>query len=120
MLNKSKIKMGSNRSFGLVLFIVLFIIAIWPVINGEDFSQIRTLPFYFSLFFLILGLMKSKLLTPLNRLWFIFGLLLGAIMAPIVMGIVFFLVITPIALIMKLLGKDLLNLKKKYFQILLD
>ena len=62
--------------------------------------------------FLILGLMNSKLLTPLNVLWSKFGILLGSIVAPIVMGIVFFLVITPTGFVMKIMGKDLLNKKK--------
>ena len=65
-----------------------------------------------SLIFLSLGLLNSKLLTQLNRLWFKFGIILGNFIAPIIMGLVFFLVVTPIGLIMKLLGKDLINLKK--------
>ena len=64
-----------------------------------------------SIIFLVLGLMNSKFLNPLNKLWFKFGIMLGAIIAPIVMSIVYFLVVTPIALIMRVLGKDVLNLK---------
>ena len=110
MLEKfSKVKIGSNRSFGFVFFIVFFIVAFWNF-RGE-FSQIRTIPLYISLVFLILGLINSKLLTPLNKLWFKFGMLLGAIIAPFVMMLVFFIVVTPIGLIMKLMGKDLLNKK---------
>ena len=60
----------------------------------------------------ILGLINSNFLTPLNKLWFKFGKLLGFIVAPIVMGVIFFLIITPTGFIMKMLGKDLLN--KKY------
>jgi len=110
MQNKSKIKMGSNKSFGIVFFIVFFIIAFWSF--RGDFSQIKVLPIIFSLIFLILGLKNSNLLTPLNKIWFKFGMLLGAIVSPIVMAAIFFLVVTPIGLIMQLLGKDLL--KKKY------
>ena len=109
MLQKSKIKMSSNRNFGLVFCIVFLIISLWPLIHGE---QVRIWSSIISFVFLILGLMNSKLLTPLNKLWFKFGMILGAIVAPVVMGVVFFLVITPIGIFMKIIGKDLLN--KKY------
>ena len=110
MKNKPKIKIGSNRSFGLVFFTVFFIFAFWSY--RGDLSQIKVVPFLFSLTFLILGLINSNLLTPLNKLWFKFGILLGAIIAPIVMGIIFFAVVTPTSFIIKMAGKDLL--KKKY------
>ena len=109
MLHKSKIKVSSNRSYGLVFFIVFIIIALWPL-TSED--SIRIWSIILSLIFLILGLINSKLLTPLNQLWFKFGITLGAIVAPVVMGIVFFLVVTPTSLILNIMGKDLLN--KKY------
>ena len=110
MLRKTKIKMGSNKSFGVVFFIVFIIISLWPLLNG---GQIKIWFFLTALVFLVLGLINSKLLNPLNRLWFRFGMLLGAIIAPVVMGIVFFLVVTPTGLIMKILGKDLLGKKFK-------
>ena len=110
MLRKTKIKMGSNKSFGVVFFIVFIIISLWPLLNG---GQIKIWFFLTALVFLVLGLINSKLLNPLNRLWFKFGMLLGAIIAPVVMGIVFFLVVTPTGLIMKILGKDLLGKKFK-------
>ncbi len=109
MLNKSKIKMGSNRSFGLVFFIVFIIIAFWSF--RGDINQIKILPLFISSFFLIAGLLNLKILTPLNKLWFKFGILLGSIIAPIVMGIVFFLVVTPTGIIIKIIGKDLLGKK---------
>ena len=112
MSNKSKIKISSNRNFGLVFFFVFLIVSIWPIISGES---IRIWSVAISLVFLILGLMNSKVLTPLNKLWFKFGIILGAIVAPVIMSIIFFLVITPIGLIMKIMGKDLLN--KKYDRI---
>ena len=112
MSKKTKIEISSNRSFGLVFFFVFFIIALWPLIKGGDFFQIRILPLCISLVFLILGLMNSKFLTPLNKLWSKFGILLGGIIAPIVMAIVFFLVVTPTGFFMRALGKDLL--RKKY------
>ena len=110
MFEKSKIKMGSNRGFGIVFFVVFLVIAFWSF--RGDLQQIKIIPFIISICFLILGLLNSKVLTPLNKLWFKFGLLLGAIIAPIVMGFIFFLVVTPIAFIMKLIGKDML--KRKY------
>ena len=102
----NKIKISSNRNFGLVFFIVFLIVALWPLTYE---NPIRIWSVIISLIFLILGLMNSKLLTPLNKLWFKFGMLLGAIIAPIAMGIVFFLVVTPVGLIMKIAGKDLLK-----------
>ena len=108
MLIKSKIKTSSNRNFGLVFFIVFLILGLWPIKNEEE---IRIWLVIISLIFLILGMVKSKLLTPLNQLWFKFGMILGAIVAPIIMGAVFFLVVTPIGIVMRLMGKDLLNKK---------
>ena len=106
----SEIKIGSNRSFGLVFFIIFLIIAIWPLnYNGE----IRVWWLLTSIIFLTLGLINSKFLKPLNFLWFKFGLLLGRIISPIIMGIIYFFVVTPIGLLMKLFQKDLLSLKKK-------
>ena len=102
------VKISSNRSFGLVFFIVFLLIASYPIIyNGE----IRTWSLLISLIFLVLGLFNSKILSPLNKLWFKFGILLGKIISPLVMGIIFFFVVTPIGLIMRLMGKDVLNLK---------
>ena len=109
MSPKSKIKISSNRNFGLVFFIVFLIVGLWPLTYE---NPIRIWSVIISLIFLILGLMKSKLLTPLNILWFKFGMILGAIVAPIVMGFIFFLVVTPIGLVMRIMGKDILN--KKY------
>ena len=106
----NNVKISSNRSFGIVFFLLFFVIAFWSF--RGDFQQIKIIPFILSLIFLILGLINSKLLTPLNKLWLKLGELLGRIIAPIVIAIVFFLVVTPIAIIMRLLGKDLL--KKKY------
>ena len=106
----NNVKISSNRSFGIVFFLLFFVIAFWSF--RGDFQQIKIIPFIISLIFLILGLINSKLLTPLNKLWLKLGELLGRIIAPIVIAIVFFLVVTPIAIIMRLLGKDLL--KKKY------
>ena len=106
---QEKIKLPSNRNFGIVFSIVFLIIAIWPILNQ---NEIRIWSIIISLIFLILGLINSKFLSPLNKAWFKFGLILGSVIAPVVMGIVFFLVVTPTGLIMKALGKDLLGLKR--------
>ena len=108
-MKNNEIKISSNKSFGIVFFIVFFLFGIWPVLTGND---ARYWSISLSLIFLILGFLNSKLLSPLNRLWFKFGIILGNFIAPIIMGLIFFLVVTPIGLIMKLLGKDLINLKK--------
>ena len=102
------IKISSNKSFGIVFFIVFILIALYPLLNDQE---IRLWALIISAVFLILGLLKSRLLTPLNKLWFRFGIFLGKIISPIIMGFIFFLVVTPIGLIMRLLGKDPLNLK---------
>ena len=107
-MKNTEIKLGSNKSFGVVFFIVFLIIAIYPLINNEG---LRIWSLIISIIFLVLGLINSKILTPLNKLWFKFGLLLGKIISPVIMGIIFFFVVTPTALIMRIIGKDLLNLK---------
>ena len=103
-----EIKISSNRSFGIVFFIVFLLIALYPLLKGND---LRIWSLIISFIFLTLGLVNSKILTPLNRLWFKFGLLLGKFLSPLIMGIIFFVVVTPIGIIMRLLKKDLLNLK---------
>ena len=107
-MDQNDIKIGSNRSFGIVFFVVFLIISIYPMLNTEN---IRIWSLIISFIFLVLALLNSKLLNPLNKIWFKFGLLLGKIISPIIMGVIFFFVVTPIALLMKLLQKDLLNLK---------
>jgi len=104
-----KIKLPTNRNFGIVFCIVFFIIAIFPLLNQND---IRYWSLIISIIFLFLAVIKSEILTPLNKIWFKFGILLGKIISPIVMGVIFFFVITPIGIFMRLIGKDILNLKK--------
>ena len=101
-------KVGSNKSFGIVFFVVFLLISFYPLLNSES---IRLWSLIVSTIFLILGILNSNLLSPLNKLWFKFGIFLGKIISPIIMGIIFFLVVTPIGLIMRLFGKDVLNLK---------
>ncbi len=98
----------SNKNFGIVFFIVFLLVAFYPLtFNGE----IKIWSLLISLLFLLLGMMNSKILTPLNKTWFKFGIILGKIVSPIIMGIIFFLVVTPVGLIMRVLKKDILNLK---------
>ena len=102
------IKISSNRSFGIVFFIFFLIIALYPLLNNQN---IRLWSLIISIVFLILGLLNSDFLKPLNKIWFRFGLLLGKVVSPLIMSIIFFLVVTPIGIFMKVLGKDLINLK---------
>ena len=108
-MNYKDIKIGSNRSFGAVFFVVFLLIGLWPILKG---NELRIWAIVISLIFLILGILNSKILTPFNKVWFRFGIFLGNFISPIIMGIVFFLVVTPTGLIMKLFRKDLINLKK--------
>ena len=102
------VKISSNRSFGIVFFIVFLLIALYPLINQGEF---RLWSLIISFIFFILGILNSKILTPLNKLWFKFGIFLGKIVSPIIMGIIFFFVVTPIGVLMRFFGKDVLNLK---------
>ncbi len=102
------IKISSNKSFGIVFSVVFLLIAIYPLTNGED---IRIWSGIISFIFLVLGLLNSSILTPLNKIWFKFGIILGKIISPVIMAIIFFLVVTPTGLIMRILRKDILNLK---------
>ena len=106
---QQNIKLPSNRNFGIVFAIVFLIISLWPLLKQ---NEIRYWSLIISIIFLSLGLINSKLLLPLNKIWFKFGIFLGNFIAPIVMGVIYFFVVTPTGLIMKMLGKDLLNLKK--------
>ena len=108
MRQNKEIKLPSNRSFGIVFFTVFLIVCLYPLVNSES---IRVWSLIISIIFLVLGLLNSKILAPLNKLWFKFGILLGKIVSPFVMGMIFFLVVTPIGLIMRLFAKDVLNLK---------
>ena len=103
-----EIKISSNRSFGVIFFVVFLLIALYPLINN---GEVRLWSLITSIIFLILGLLNSKFLNPFNKLWFKFGIVLGKIISPLIMGIIFFLVVTPTGLLMRLLRKDILSLK---------
>ena len=99
---------SSNRSFGLLFFIVFLIIGLWPLKNGDNLNLYFSIT---SLIFLILGLLNSKLLSPLNKAWIKFGEILGLIIAPIVMAFIYFIFLTPVSLVVRVFGKDLLRVK---------
>ena len=99
---------SSNRSFGLLFFIVFIAVGLWPIIKGEEANIYLIL---ISLFFLIFGLINSKILSPFNKAWIKLGEILGLIIAPIIMALVYFIILTPISLIVRMFGKDLLGLK---------
>ena len=101
-------KVSSNRNFGIVFFVVFLLISIWPIIDGHS---LRIWSLIISFTFLFLGLLNSKILSHLNLLWIKFGEILGKIIAPLVMGIIYFIVITPIGLFMRFIGKDILGKK---------
>ena len=98
----------SVKSFGILFFIVFLLIGLWPKISGEE---LRLWSVITSFIFLILGLINSKILNPLNKYWIKLGELLGKIIAPIVMMIIYFIIVTPIALLLKIFKKDILGLK---------
>ena len=99
---------NSNRSFGLLFFIVFIVVGLWPITKGETVNIYLII---ISLFFLIFGLINSKILSPFNKAWVKFGEILGLIIAPIIMALVYFIILTPISLILRMFGKDLLGLK---------
>ena len=109
MNNINNKSISSNKSFGIVFFAVFLIIALYPLLENEN---VRVWSIIASVIFLILGLLNSTILSPLNKVWFKFGIALGNFVSPIVMGLVFFIVVTPISILMRVLKKDLLNLKK--------
>ena len=101
-------KKSSNKSFGILFFVVFLGLGLWPLTNDNNPNIYLII---ISIIFLILGLLNSKLLSPLNSFWIKFGELLGKIIAPVVMAIIYFLILTPISLMVRLFGKDLLGVK---------
>ena len=100
--------MPSNRSFGIVFFVVFIIVSLYPLLNDQN---IRIWSLIVSFIFLFLGMINSILLIPLNALWFKLGLFLGKYIAPIVMGIIYFAVVFPTFLLLKLFKNNYLNIK---------
>tara|TARA_B100000405_G_scaffold299977_1_gene259028 strand:+ start:918 stop:1295 length:378 start_codon:yes stop_codon:yes gene_type:complete len=113
-------KKNSNKSFGVLFFIVFLLIALWPLVNGDS---LRVWSLLIAVIFLVLGLLNSKILNPFKKIWIKFGEILGKVIAPLVLSIVYFIVITPIGLFLRIFGKDLLGikfLKKKSYWIKRD
>ena len=108
-MDTNKIKLSTNKNFGLVFFLIFLIFSLFPIFQSGNIRIWTIIP---AITFLILGLLNSPILTPLNKIWFKFGILIGNFISPIVMGLVFFIIITPIALIMRILRKNLLSLTK--------
>jgi hypothetical protein len=107
-MKNNNIKAGSDKIFGIFFSIIFFIIAFWPLMNGDG---VRNWPIPIAIIFLILGILNSKLLSPLNKTWIKLGLFLGSIVSPLVMALIFFLALTPTGFILRLFKKDILNLK---------
>jgi len=103
------IKKKNNITFGILFFIFFLIIGLYPLISG---GTIRIWSITLSLVFLIITIIKPNLFTSLNKLWIKFGILIGKIISPIVMGLIFFFVVTPIGILMKILKKDVMGLKR--------
>ena len=108
-MKNSNIKIGTNKSFEIVFFLFFLIVAIFPLFND---GNIRIWSLIMAIFFLILGLLNSKSLTPMNKIWFKVRIILSSFISSIFLGIVFLLIVTPTSLIMKVLGKNLLNLRR--------
>ena len=102
------LKKSSNRSFGILFFLVFLGFGLWPL-TKELSPNIYLI--IISVVFLVLGLLNSKLLSPLNEIWIKFGEILGRVIAPLIMALVYFLILTPISLLVRAFGKDLLGLK---------
>ena len=109
MKNLVNIKPKDNITFGILFFIFFLIIGLYPLKSG---GVIRIWSIILSLIFLIITITKPNLFTYLNRLWIKFGMLLGKIISPIVMALVFFFVVTPIGILVRVLKKDVMGLKR--------
>jgi len=108
-LNSIKIKKKNNITFGILFFIFFIIVGLYPLKSG---GVIRVWSVFFSSVFLIITIIRPNLFTFLNKLWIQFGILLGKIISPIVMGLVFFFVVTPIGILIRILKKDVMGLKR--------
>jgi hypothetical protein len=108
-VNVVKIKKKDNITFGILFFILFLIIGLWPLISS---GAIRIWSIILSLIFLIITIIKPNLFTFLNKLWVKFGIILGKIISPIIMSLIFFFVVTPIGMLVKILRKDVMGLKR--------
>lgn len=108
LTHTERIEGSSDRSFGIVFAVVFAIIGLWPLISG---AEIRLWSLAIAAGFLVVALLRPRVLAPLNRLWMRFGLLLSKVVNPVIMGLLFYVTVTPMGLIMRALGKDLLRLR---------
>ena len=111
MKKNFSISKNNNITFGILFFIFFFIIGFYPAIAGEK-TDIKVWSIFLSLLFLIITIIKPNLFTFPNRLWIQFGILLGKIISPIIMFLVFFLIVTPTGNLIRIFGKDAMRLKK--------
>ena len=114
-----KNNISSNRSFGLVFSIFFFIIFSYNFFLNNDFNIYILL---LSIIFLILGVLNSKILYPMNRVWIYFGYILGKFITPVVLFILYFSIVLPTNLVLKIIGKDIMRLKynkntKSYWEL---
>jgi hypothetical protein len=109
MKNLINIKRKDNITFGILFFFLFLIIGLYPLKSN---GTIRIWSVLFSLAFLVITIIRPNLFTFLNKLWIKFGILLGKIISPIVMGLVFFFVVTPIGILVRILKKDVMGLKR--------
>jgi len=108
--NHTKVTMSTERNFGLVFGTFFLIIGLYPVLKNENFiywSLLISFLFYFFSF------VFPKILFLPNKIWFKIGMVLNTFVSPIILGIIFFFIVTPTGIIMRLLKKDLLNLNLK-------
>ncbi len=99
-------KGGSDRAFGVVFAVVFLLLALYPLLDG---GTVRLWALGLAAAFLALALVRPALLAPLNALWTRLGLVLHKIVNPLVLGLMFFAVLTPTALLLRLFGKDLVG-----------
>jgi len=107
-MKKKNIQTSSNKSFGIVFFLVFFIVGVYPLLNQ---GEIRIWSIIISIIFLFLGIFNSKILTPFNKFWVKFGIILGKFVSPIILGLIFFFVVLPTGLIMRMIKKNFLGVK---------
>ncbi len=101
-------KRSTEKNFGIIFSALFFLIGLWPLLNA---AEIRIWSIIIAIIFLVLAFLKPKLLKPLNHNWIKLGEIIGKVIAPIVMALVFFIIVTPISFLVRVLGKDLLKLK---------
>ena len=110
-------KSNNNKSLGLLFFFVFIIVSFWPLLNG---GNVRIWSIVIAIIFLTLALVKPQILNPLTKLWIKFGELIGKFISPIVIGLIYFVILTPIGLLMRLFNKDLFKFKIFKRKFILD